>query len=129
VSRFDDAIAGVLGDHLHEFGRVDVRYLDEPNADPVELILIEMEPEQTEEIDDSTGRKLRITQRVMISTDPDCEYGGVANPKVSAKIEKAGIAWAITPPIRVTNNGFAVLTISRSPQIERGRRGYRGHGG
>jgi len=114
-------------DHLFQFGRTGVRYLDEPHAEPVDLTAI-VGPERTDELDGETGRKLRITREVTISTDPDSEYGGVAAPKMSAKIEIDDVEWAIVAPVTVGEN-MATLTLSRSPQVERGRAGYRGHGG
>lgn len=127
MSRFDADIAGMVDDHLFQFGRIGVRYLDEPNAEPVDLTAI-VGPERTDELDDGTGRKLRITREVTISTDPDSEYGGVASPKMSAKIEIDGVEWAIVAPATVGEN-TAMLTVSRAPRVERSRAGYRRIGG
>jgi len=126
VSRFEAGIARVFPDHLFQFGRTGVRYLDEPHAEPVDLTAI-VGPERTDELDGETGRKLRITREVTILTDPDSDYGGVASPKMSATIEIDGVEWTIAPPVTVDGN-TATLTVSRSPQVERGRAGYRGHG-
>lgn len=129
-SQLDEIMAevgvGTLFERLADSGMT-VRYLDEPNADPVELTAI-VGPEKTDEVDDETGRRLRITREVTISTDPDSQCGGVAAPKASAKIEIDGIEWAIGAPMTVGEN-MATLTITRSLQVERGRAGYRGHGG
>ena len=124
MSRFDADIAGaVAGNHLYQFGRAGVRYLDPPHADPVELTVIPGH-EYTEEDEDESGRKLIVTQEISFSADPDSQYGGVAHPKASAKIEIDGVEWKIALPMTVGAN-MVTLTIRRSLRIEHGMAGYR----
>ena len=80
--------------------------------------------ESTEEGSDLEGRTNRAVCEVIISTDPDCDYGGVASPATNATVTLDGVEWAIDD-ILAQDANLATLRLVRETRVERGRPDYR----
>lgn len=107
-------------------GTAEVKYLD-PEVDPVTLTAIVGNMEVVEEQGGSSGgRRKRAVRSVIISTDPDSDYGGVASPRLSAEIEMPdGEVWSIEG-IEAKGESLVNLTCTRKTVSELSRSGYRG---
>jgi len=74
--------------------------------------------------EDETGERLRISREWIISTDPDGEYGGVADPETAATAIIDGVTYAVHDVEAITEN-FARLSLVRLPIKRRSRNSLR----
>ena len=124
MSRLDDEFAAggvsALMDVLGDAGRLTYT---PAGGDAVSLTAI-IGPEQTEEDSDLDGRTNRAVREVTITTDPDCDYGGVAGPATNATVTIDDVEWAVEEILSQDAN-LVTLLLVRETRVERGRPDYR----
>ncbi len=79
---------------------------------------------------DSEGDEIkRRRKQVVICTDPDSPWGGVADPQLTGQIEIGGVAWNISPSAgqaaESVTGSFAVLNLVRSAGVSKSYQGSR----
>lgn len=110
---------------METMGTTGIVYL-EPEENPVELTAIVGHMEVVEVEDGSSHGRRKIARRgVIIATDPDGDYAGVAEPRLSAQVEIDGQWWDVEA-IEPQTGSLARLTVVRKVVTEMSRAGYRG---
>lgn len=124
MSQFDDMYTEIAVPALfeHHSRGTTVEYIDGEN-DPVTLTVIERN-EQSDEQPEQEGRKRLRMKDIIISTDPDSSYGGVAAPAEHAQIQMDGETWSIEA-VEALSQSLARLRIIRRSSMERSRESYR----
>ena len=91
----------------------------------VNLTALHIGPErEDQEVTEERGAAQRVVREVKISTDPDCDLGGVAAPAANATVTIDTVVWPIER-VEMLSGGRARLVCARDPQTQRSRSGYR----
>ena len=125
-SAFDTMFADAGVPTLMEtLGTALVVYSD-PEVDPVELTAIVGNMEVVEVEGTTSGGRRKLARRTfLITTDPAGTYGGVANPKLAARMEMTdGEVWEIES-IEAQGSSMTKLNCVRKLSTELSRAGYR----
>ncbi len=124
MSKFSDLVNSMgVPLLMDQLGDVDSVVYTPAGGVPVTLTAI-IGPEETEQGQDEGGRCERVTREVVITTDPDSEYGGVAEPATNATATAKDATWAVEEILSKTDS-LARLQLLRKGITERSRPGYR----
>ena len=125
MSAFDTTYADcALPQLMDQLGRA-ITY-DPADGDKVELTAIVGQITTEEQAGERGGKKVQI-RTVIITTDADGIYGGVAAPRQNEELIIDGDRWAVEAQPTVSASA-ARLRVVRIGSRERSRDGYRGAG-
>ena len=122
-SLFDDMMCEAGVDALFLARGQAATYTPAGGGSPVSLTAIMGHLETEEEIE-FDGRRVKLTGRATISTDPTSDWGGVADPALNATLTADGTEFAVAR-IDAKSANLATLGLVLKRAVERTRRNYR----
>lgn len=122
MTAFDEMFASTASPLLFlQFGEL-IEY--KPAAGPNVPLTAIVEKERVMEVQHGNEKKQQRAREVVIYSDPESEFGGIANPLLTARITIHSEEWSVasrTGP----SGGLWTITVVKSSAVEMARKDYR----